>query len=54
MAGYRHFNALVIVLAAAAVALFPIWPYSRWGYSPSVLLVVILGFMLMVKGLARD
>ena len=51
---YRHFNVLVIVLAAAAVALLPMWPYSRWGLTRSVSLAVIVGFMLMVKRLARS
>jgi hypothetical protein len=50
---YKSINAFAIILALLAVALFPFWPYSRWGYTPSVLVAVIVIFMLMYKRLAR-
>ena len=39
---YKMFTTLTIVLALVTVALFPFWPYSRWGYTPSLLLAVIV------------
>jgi len=50
----KQFNLLIYTTAALAVALFPIWPYSHWGYTPSVLVVVIVGFMLMFKRSTRE
>lgn len=48
------FNRLVIILSLLAALLLPIWPYSRWGYAPSVLLVVIVIVMFMLQRLARN
>ncbi len=52
--GYREFKIIVIVLSVLAVALFPVWPYVRWGYFPSLLLAVIVAFMFLLQKLARD
>ena len=51
---YKSINAFAIILALLAVALFPFWPYSRWGYTPSVLVAVIVVFLVMFRKLARD
>ena len=50
---YKMFTTLTIVLALVTVALFPFWPYSRWGYTPSLLLAVIVILMVMYHKLAR-
>jgi len=54
MVSYKNFNALTIVLAIAAVLLLPMWPYSRWGYFPSMLVAAIVVFMIAIRRLARD
>jgi len=51
---YKTFNMFAILLALVAVALLPIWPYTRWGYTPTVLVGLIVVFLLMFKKLARD
>jgi hypothetical protein len=50
----KNFNLAIIATAVLAVALFPIWPYSRWGYTPSVLVVIMVCFMLMFKRSIRE
>jgi hypothetical protein len=50
----KQFSVTVFALAALAVALFPIWPWSRWGYFPSFLIAGIVVFMYAFKRLARE
>ena len=54
MVSHRSFNVVAVAAALLELALLPFWPYSRWGYFPSGLLVAIVIFMFMLKGLARD
>ena len=51
---YKTINLLAFLLALLAVALFPIWPYAHWGYTPSILIAVIAVCMFMYKRLARE
>ena len=50
----KNFNLIIIATALLAVVLFPIWPYSHWGYTPSILVAVIVVFLVMFRKLARD
>ena len=51
---YRHFNMIAVALAALAVLMLPFWPYSRWGYFPTGLLVVMVMVMFALRRLARN
>ncbi len=53
MVSHKNLTALTMVLALATVALLPLWPYSRWGYTPAALLGVIVVLMLMYQKMVR-
>jgi hypothetical protein len=50
----KNFNRLTVVLVFLAAAMLPIWPYSRWGYAPSVALAAAVIFLFAIRRLARD
>jgi hypothetical protein len=52
--GPKSFHSLVIVFSLAAAAMLPIWPYARWGYTPSTLMVVLVLGLLALQRLARE
>ena len=47
-------HGLILVLVFLAAVMLPIWPYSRWGYAPSVTLAAAVVFLFALQRLARD
>jgi hypothetical protein len=54
MVSHKQFNLLALVLAVLAVLMLPLWPYARWGYFPSGMLVVLVLVMFALQRLARE
>jgi hypothetical protein len=52
--GYKTFNTLAITLGVLAVALMPFWPYSGWGYMPSVFAIGLIMLMFSLRALGQD
>jgi cytosine/uracil/thiamine/allantoin permease len=46
-------NAMIVV-AVVAFAMLPFWPYSSWGYLPTMLAVGVVVMMAAARMLARD
>lgn len=43
---------LLIILIFAAIAAFPVWPYSRgWGVSPVSIMVAVILFVILLWAL---
>ena len=51
---HRTFKMVVIAAGVLAVALLPFWPYSSWGYFPSVVFAVGGAFLLMMRKLQTN
>ena len=51
---FRQFNILAIVLGVLALFMLPFWPYSHWGYFPSILLVVMVAVMFAFRRIAQN
>jgi hypothetical protein len=49
----KQFNGLIVALAVAGVLAFPLWPWCRWGYFPSILMITLIVFSYAIKYLAR-
>jgi len=47
-----QFRTLTVSLGVLALLLLPFWPYSHWGYVPSILAGACVLFLLVIKAIS--
>jgi hypothetical protein len=54
MVSDKSFRNVTVFLAVVAVLLLPFWPWSHWGFVPSLVVISLFAMMFALRALARD